>query len=362
MKQSLLLGAMIAGWLTACSKSEPVGTKTEIESAIPITVAIVKNVPLDRTLQVVGTLFAKDESTLSAEVEGQVEKTMAEFGDRVKAGQEIARIDTTTYDAQVKQAAANLAKAKSTANNSEQDLKRIQELRKSGISSDADLDKATADADQARSVVKASEAEQAIAALHLEKSRVSVPYDSAIADRIVTAGDYVKAGSPLFRIINDGVLKYIVQAPERYVGEVKKEQLVVFTVDAYPTNQFTGKVFLISPQVNTATRAFAFGALVQNRDLKLRANTFARGEVIFERNVPTPMVPIDAVLNLAGVSRVFVVENNVTHARAVEVGRIVDGWQEVKSGLKSGETVVLTGLGKLFDGSKVRVKDAAHEQ
>ena len=344
---------MIAGWLTACSKSEPVGTKTEIESAIPITVAIVKSVPLDRTLQVVGTLFAKDESTLSAEVEGQVEKTMAEFGDRVKAGQEIARIDTTTYDAQVKQAAANLAKAKSTANNSEQDLKRIQELRKSGISSDAD---------QARSVVKASEAEQAIAALHLEKSRVSVPYDSAIADRIVTAGDYVKAGSPLFRIINDGVLKYIVQAPERYVGEVKKEQLVVFTVDAYPTNQFTGKVFLISPQVNTATRAFAFGALVQNRDLKLRANTFARGEVIFERNVPTPMVPIDAVLNLAGVSRVFVVENNVTHARAVEVGRIVDGWQEVKSGLKSGETVVLTGLGKLFDGSKVRVKDAAHEQ
>ena len=361
MKQSLLLVVLIAGGLTACSKSDQAVSKTEVDSAIPITTAVVKSVPLDRTLQVVGTLFAKDESTLSAEVDGQVEKTMAEFGDRVTAGQEIARIDTTTYDAQVKQAAANLAKAKATANNTGQDLKRVQELRKSGISSDADLDKATADAEQARSVVKASEAEQAIAALHLEKSRVSVPYDSAIADRIATAGDYVKVGTPLFRIIHDGVLKYIVQAPERYVGDVKKEQLVVFTVDAYPTNQFTGKVFLISPQVNTATRAFAFGALVQNPDRKLRANTFARGEVIFERDVPTPMVPIDAVLSLAGVSRVFVVENGVAHARTVEAGRIRDGWQEIKSGLKAGETVVLTGSAKLFEGSKVRVKDAAHE-
>ena len=361
MKQSLFLGVLIASWLTACSKSEPAAAQAQLDSAIPITTAVVKSVPLDRTLQVVGTLFAKDESTLSAEVDGQVEKTMAEFGDRVKAGQEIARIDTTTYDAQVKQAAANLAKAKATAKNSEQDLKRIQELRKSGISSDADLDKAMTEAEQARAVVKASEAEQAIAALHLEKSRVSVPYDSAIADRIATAGDYVKVGTPLFRIINDGVLKYIVQAPERYVGEVIKEQLVTFSVDAYPTNQFSGKVFLISPQVNTATRAFAFGALVQNPDRKLRANTFARGEVIFERDVPTPMVPIDAILNLAGVSRVFVVENGLAHARTVEAGRIRDGWQEIKSGLKSGETVVLTGSGKLFDGSKVRVKDSAHE-
>jgi hypothetical protein len=83
-------------------------------------------------------------------------------------------------------------------------------------------------------------------------------------------------GKPMFRIVNDAVLKYIVQAPEAYAGQVVRDQEVVFTVDAFPGQPFTGRVFLISPQVNTGTRAFAFGALVPNADRKLKASTFAR--------------------------------------------------------------------------------------
>src|SRR4030095_4559782 len=119
----------------------------------------------------------------------------------------------------------------------------------------------------------------------------------------------MKVGSPLCRIVNDGVLKYIVQAPERYAGQVQKEQLVQFTVDAWPGQTFEGKVYLISPAVNTSTRAFPFGALVQNPERKLKANTFARGQLILQRAVPTPVVPLDAVINFAGVTKVFVVDS-----------------------------------------------------
>jgi len=188
---------------------------------------------------------------------------------------------------------------------------------------------------------------------------VRAPFDAAIAERIASAGDYKKNGEPLFRIVNDGVLKYIVQAPERYAAHVKKEQLVTFTVDAFGTNQFEGKVFLISPQVNTTTRAFAFGALVQNPDRKLRANTFARGELVLERNVPTPVVPIDAVVNFVGISKVFVVENGIARPRTVEVGRVIGRQQEILSGVKPGENIVVSGQSKLYDGAKVRVKEAA---
>ena len=349
-----LLAALL---LLGCHKENGEKPMRSGDDAVPVTVAPVALVPMDRTIPVVGTLFAKDEATLGAEVEGQVEKTMAEFGDRVQAGQAIAQIDTTTYDALAHQAAANVSRTKAAAANAEANLKRFQELRKANIASPSDLDKATAEAEQARAEVKAAEAAEAIARLNLQRSHVTAPFDAAVADRIASAGDYMKVGSPLFRLVNDGVLKYIVNAPERYAGQVRKEQLVLFTVDAWPGQSFEGKVYLISPQVTAATRAFAFGALVQNADRKLKASSFARGELILERDVPTPVVPLDAVINFAGVTKVFAIENGVARSRPVEVGRIKDGKQEILSGLKEGELVVVSGQTKLFEGTVVRVKE-----
>ncbi len=353
----VLAGLFIVTLLVSCSKKAGEPPRQKGDGAVPVTTALVEVVPMDRTIPVVGTLFAKDEATLSAEVEGQVEKTMVEFGDRIKSGQEIALINTTTYDVLAQQSAANLARAKATAVNAEASLKRTQELIKDAIASVSELDKVRAEAEQARAEVQAAEAAEAISRLNLARSHVKAPFDAAVADRIASAGDFMKVGTPLFRIVNDGVLKYIVQAPERYAGEVKKEQPVVFTVDAYPGQTFEGKVFLISPAVNTTTRSFAFGALVQNQERKLKSSSFARGELILERNKPTSVVPLDAVINFAGVTKVFVIDNGTAHSRNVQVGRIKEGRQEILSGLKAGEAIVVSGHAKLFEGAKVRIKE-----
>ena len=343
--------------IVSCSKSQGEPSASARDDALPVTVAKVELVPMDRMLPVVGTLFAKDEATLGAEVEGKVEKTRVDFGDRVAVGQELALIDTASYEALARQSAANLAKAKATALNAERNLKRTQELHQQNVASASQLDQATSEAEQARAEVQSVEAADGIAQLNLQRSHAKAPFDGAIAERIASVGDYVKIGAPLFRLVNDGVLKYIVQAPERYAGQVQKEQLVQFTVDAFPGQTFEGKVYLISPSVNTSSRAFPFGALVQNPDRKLKANTFARGELILERNVPTPVVPIDAIINFAGVTKVFTVDHDIVHAREVRVGRIKDGRQEVLSGVKAGEMVVITGQTKVQEGSKVRVQN-----
>jgi RND family efflux transporter MFP subunit len=326
-----------------------------VDNAIPVDVQPVGITNVNRTLAIVGTLFAKDEATIGAEVEGKVEKTTVDFGDRVKAGQELALIDTTSYEALARQASANVAKVRAAADNADKELKRVESL--GGIASQSDRDKAVWGAEQASAEVKAAEAAEVIAKLNLERSRVKAPFDAAIAERVASAGDFKKTGDPLFRVVNDGVLKYIVQAPERYAGQVQKGQLVTFTVDAYPNEKFEGKVYLISPQVNTTTRAFAFGALVPNAERKLRANTFARGELLLERDVQTTVVPLDAVVNFVGISKVFVVADGVARSRTVETGRVFDNKQEILSGVKPGETIVVTGQSKLYDGAKVRVKN-----
>ena len=97
---------------------------------------------------------------------------------------------------------------------------------------------------------------------------------------------------------------------------------------------------------------------MRNLDRKLKANTFARGHVVLQRNVPTPVVPLDAIVNFTGISKVFVVEKNLARSREVRLGQIKDGQQEVLAGLQPGETVVITGQTKLYDGAKVRVKEA----
>jgi membrane fusion protein (multidrug efflux system) len=349
-----LLACCLLLLAASCSPKKE-GVVARRENIIPVDVQSVATVDVDRTLPIVGTLFAKDEATIGAEVEGKVEKTLVDFGDRVKRGQELALIDTTSYEALARQASANVAKARATANNAEKDFKRLEAL--GGVASPSDRDKATSAAEQANAEVKAAEATEAIAGLNVERSHVRAPFDGAIAERVASAGDFKKSGDSLFRIVNDGVLKYIVQAPERYADQVKKEQIVAFTVDAYPGEKFEGKVFLISPQINTTTRAFAFGALVQNAERKLRANTFARGELILEKSVQTTVVPLDAVVNFVGISKVFVVENGIAKAREVQVGRVIANKQEVLSGVKRGDSIIVSGQSKLFDGAKVRVKE-----
>ena len=134
---------------------------------------------------------------------------------------------------------------------------------------------------------------------------------------------------------------------------------MIFWVDAYGTNEtFEGKVYLISPAVNTATRAFPFGALVQNADHRLKASSYARGKLILARAVPTAVVPLDAVSTFAGLTRVFVIEKDQARTREVEVGRVQEGRQQVFSGLKPGEIVATSGLSKLHDGARVRVREA----
>jgi membrane fusion protein (multidrug efflux system) len=352
----LVLWILVAAMPVASGAPNEQGAKAPADDAIPVDVALVQVLPLDRTLPIIGTLLAKTEATIGAQVEGQVEKTLVDFGERVTAAQELALIDTDSYDALAKQSAANVAKARAAASNAEHNLKRVLELQKSKISSASDLDLATAQAEQARAEVNYALAADAIARLNLDRSRVKALFDGTISERIASMGDFVKVGAPLFRIVEDSELKYIVQAPERYAGQVKLGQTVVFTVDAWPGEKFEGNVNLISPSVNTATRAFNFGARVKNAGGKLKANTYARGELVLAQNVPTPVVPLDAIVNFAGVTKVFVIADGAARGREVSIGRVKNGVQEVLTGLQTGELVAVSGLGKLYDGAKVRVQ------
>jgi membrane fusion protein (multidrug efflux system) len=360
---------------SACSRSDAGKPTTRPAERQSVAVATVTNVAWDKTVSIVGTLFPKDSATVSAQVEGAVEKTLVDFGDRVALGQDLAFIDTATHAAQLEQAVGNQAKAEANLANAQQNFERVERLRTGGIASTSDYDTAKALLNQWEAEVKAARGAQAVARINLEHSKVQAPFDGAISQRIVGRGDYVKVGSPLFDMVNDAVLKFIFQVPERYASLVEKRLPVKFTVDNYPGETFTGTVYLISPAVSTTSRSFNVGALVTNTNFRLKANTFGRGELTVQRGVPTPVVPIESVVSFAGVTKVFVIEGETARGRQVTAGRVRDGVQEIVEGLKAGDVVVVSGQSKLTDGMPVTAQspvvhgaslstqpDAAHGQ
>src|SRR6266496_2233689 len=259
-----LLGGLCVVVLISCAKSDNAKAQRRAETqARAVRVARVESRPMERAVQVVGTLSAHDEATVAAQVAGQLEKSHVDVGDRVTAGQEMVLIDVTAYEALVRQSAANLARATASATNAAQNLKRIQDLQKDKIASTSDLDQAVAEAGKTQADVKAAEAADAIARLNLQRSRVRAPFDGAIAQRIATVGDYVAVGAPIVRLVKTDPLRLRLEVPERESPAMRVGHRVRVTVEG-DTNVYTGSLARIAPAIRETDRMLQVEADVPN--------------------------------------------------------------------------------------------------
>ncbi len=337
------LTVALATMLVSCGK--PSETKADRKETAPRTVSVarVELRPMERTLQVVGTLAARDEAAIAAQVAGQIEKMSVDLGDRVTTGQELALIDTASYEALVRQSEANLTRAKASAANAEQTLKRIQDLQQEKILSASELDQAVADAKRTQSEVKSAEAADAIARLNLGRSRVRAPFDGAVAQRLVAAGNYVAVGDPIIRLVKMDPLRLRLDVPERESSAVQPDQDVRLTVDG-DTNTYTGRLARIAPAIRQTDRMLQVEADVPNPGT-LRAGLFARAQIIVTKNEEALSIPTNALITFAGLEKVVVLQDGKAAEKTVTTGRRSADWIEITSGLKAGETIVLNPAG-----------------
>lgn len=314
---------------------------------------------MEHVLQVVGTLAAREEATIAAQVAGQLEKNYVDVGDHVKAGQEIALIDITSYEALANASAANLTRANASAANAAQNLKRIQELQKEKIASTSDLDAAVADAARTRAEVKAAEANDAVVRLNLGRSRVKAPFDGTIAERLASAGDYLAVGTPMARLVQTDPLRLRLEVPERESVVVQAGQVVRISVEG-DTNIYRGQLARIAPAIRENNRMLLVEADVPNSG-GLRAGLFARAQIVVNEREEVLSVPANALITFAGLEKVVVVTEGKVAEKTVTTGRREKNWVEITSGLNAGETVVLDPAG-LRTGQAVTLSDQSATQ
>jgi RND family efflux transporter MFP subunit len=329
--------------LASCGKVEKSDVGKPQAPTRTVRVTRVESRSMERVLHVVGTLSAHEEATVAAQVAGQIEVNRVDLGDRVTAGQEMALIDTTSYEAITRQSAALLAKATAAAASATQSLKRVQDLQKDKIASVSDLDLAVAEAGKTAADVKAAEAAEAIAQLDLARSRVHAPFAGAVAQRIVSIGDYVAIGTPIVKLVQTDPLRLRLEVPERESVAVRVGQNVRVTVEG-DTNIYTGSLARVAPAIQEANRMLSVEADVPNAGA-LRVGLFAHAEIIVNAREEAVSVPVNTLIVFSGIEKVVAIKDGKALEKTVTSGRRGADWVEIVSGLVAGETVVLDPAG-----------------
>ena len=377
-----------------CTKTETAQARGRDAAAKPVKTETVRQETVKRSVDLVGTLAAVDEVTISSEAEGKVSKLLADLGDRVKAGQALIELDNEkqryNYDQQkatlaralaqygaadpqhlpdiektpdVLKANADLVQAKQGFDRADQLFKRklvpqqtLDDADTALQSKKASYDSALQNAKNLRASIQASEAAMNLSDRQLRDTEIRAPFDGIVEKRLVNLGELVKTQMPVMAVVRVDPLKVVAEIPEKMAPWISAGQPVQLHVDAYPERTFTGKVSRISPAVNTATRAFPFEALVPNADTLLKPGTFARVHIESGKSDEVMTLPYAAMQYRYGVNRVFVIDGDKLAARELKVGDRIGDRIEIVSGVKAGDRVALTDIDKLIDGQKVTTK------
>ena len=392
---ALLLFLILSAGCERKSSAAKVQTKDARDTALAVTVVPVRNQKVQRSVEFVGTLEANDQVTVSSEVDGQVASIAADFGDRVKQGQILAKIRETEFrfavqqaEGSLKQALATLGlekvpppgfdvtktslvvKAKAELDDAHANLKRMKALFDDQVISAQEYDTAetrykTASAtyknaiEQAKALAAdayAKEGQLGTARKKLNDTVIAAPLTSSISRRFVSAGEYVKAGTQLFTLVQDDPLKLRGMIPERFAPQVQTEQGVEARVDSFPDKAFKGKLTRISPSSDATSRSFMIEGLLANPEHRLKPGFFAHATVLTHVDPNALTVPQQALVTFAGVTKVFVVQNDVARERVVQAGvRVGNNEVEITAGLRPGELVAISSLTRLTDGAAVKV-------
>jgi len=169
-------------------------------------------------------------------------------------------------------------------------------------------------------------------------------------------GANVTQATPIAMIVNQSQVRVAVDVPEKYIGKVFQGQAAAIKVDAFPDRRFNGKVYRVSPVVDSRSRNTVVEVLVDNSDARLKSGMFAEARLIVASRGSALSVPAGAVVNQDGGDFVFVPAMGAIVSRVpVRTGIRTDEFVQV-SGIKDGADVVTFGLYGLTDGSKIKVQ------
>jgi multidrug efflux pump subunit AcrA (membrane-fusion protein) len=347
-----------------------------------------------RQVDVVGTLAAREEVVVSAEVGGRVARLVRDLGDRVPDGAPLVELDREKlgYLVEAQRAALDQARARYGASSegdlpsldqtpdvmstaaqlaeARQQFERATSLASRSLLPQSQLDEAKTRVDTARAAheaalasarqlradIEAKTSALKLAERDLREAVIRAPFEGFVAERLVSVGQFVQPQTPIMRIVRLHPLKLTADVPERFAPWIETGRDITLRVDAYPNEVVHGRIVRISPAVNLNTRAFAIEGEVPNQDGRLKPGTFARVQITTDHVDSAITIPAAAVQSRYGTNRVFVVDSGQLAGREVVLGDRLGERVEVTEGLPAGTPIVAENVEQLSDGMRVETR------
>jgi membrane fusion protein, multidrug efflux system len=306
-----------------------------------------------------GALIAPQSAVLRAKVGGTVIRLAVAEGDRVQAGQMLARIDAADMasrlaerEAMVAQAAVALAQAERThANN--------QQLGQQQFISPSAVEQSKTALDAARAQAQAARAQQDTMRVATRDTVITAPFAGIVAKRSVVTGEKVSPEQAMFTVINIAQLELAGQVGTHEVSLLATGQPVALRVEGSAAT-VNGTLARIAPAAEAGSRSIGVAVLVPNRDERLRAGQFATAAVTVPDAVQRLTVPQTAVVQAGGQDAVWVIDNGALTRRVVTLGRsdAKTGRVEITQGLTAQSQLLAVRFENLKDGGKAVIGTA----
>jgi RND family efflux transporter MFP subunit len=269
----------------------------------------------------VGTLRARAQADLYAKTSGQVVEVLADTGDRVRAGQLLARIDAAEQRERFDQLQAAVAMAEATLaqRRAEHEIARTTAARTESLfaqqlvalqqheASQAELKGAEAQVAVARAAVAQARANLAAGQVEIEKTRIVAPFDGWVGKRHLDLGAFAAGNQPVFTVVDLSTIKTTVPLTEKDAGQVRVGQPAVVTVEAVPGTEFEARVARLSSLFDPRTNTTEAEVEISNPDGRLKPGMFATVAIALATAPDALLVPRTAVLQGEIGAYVFVV-------------------------------------------------------
>jgi multidrug efflux pump subunit AcrA (membrane-fusion protein) len=406
----LLLLVAVAAFVASCGGSKANVRKDEsAENAQPVAIEVTTAAAIKRDLprffEATGSLAGDQQTDVAPQTSGKVVAVGVDIGSYVRRGQMLVRLDDAELKLRVAQAAAQVEQAKAAVRQAEEkiglrpgqafdpnrvadvaaarvqleladkNLKRAEKLIESGDVSRSFYDEQRARRDQlkeqyevalaharqdfagvdvARTNVANAQAQLALAQKSLQYAVIPAPIDGYVNERTADVGEYVSPQQKVVTIVRTNPLRIRIDIPEQSIPEVKVGQSVSITTSAWPDKNFAGRIARIAPNVSAQSRTLTVEAEIENSNNALKPGQFATVRILQERAEPAVLIPARAVLNEAGVNRVYVIKDGHAEQRLVQTGQTEGDLIEIKNGVAADEQVATGNLQQLTDGIAIK--------
>jgi len=342
----ILAGIKVLQIVTMVSAKPPMAVET-------VTSALVKEEDWAPVLSSVGSVSAVQGAIVSTELGGTVSEVGFESGGVAKKGDVLLRLDTSSEQAQLRTAEADLQLARS-------DLERSRGLAARKVISKAELDSAESKFKQKEGSVDNMRA-------MIAKKEVRAPFDGQLGIRQVNVGQMINAGQLVVPLQALDPVYVDFALPQQHLGKLSPGFEARVRTDAVAGREFVGKLTAINPNVDPITRNVQVQATLENPDHVLRPGMFAKVEVVLPEKHKALVIPGSAISYAPYGDSVFVIEkkkdpksgkeSQTIRQQFVRVGEARGDFVSINNGLKAGETVVGTGVFKLRNGMAVTINN-----